>query len=130
MLLIQAKKSRKGNAVVLTDPDGEVHACTNAEELWETMMELLDGDFGEVVTQAPVSRRRAAVDDDEEDDDEFDGELDPLEEEVIGVVSKHGASIVTGMLGALQNMSHRGPAAKPRRRRKKIKEGDLKPARK
>jgi len=121
MLLIQLKKSRKGDAIVLTDPGGDVHACTDAEDLWVTINELLDEDFGEAVVEAPVtqvSTRHRSADDEDEDGDG----LDPLEEQVIGAVSQHGATLVTGLLGALQGMSHRGKAPKPRRKKKQ--EGD------
>jgi len=69
-MLLDVKQSKSGKALVLTDPNGEVHACTSAEELWATMDELLkdpeqpDMETGPTPGPTPRARRRSAPQDD------------------------------------------------------------------
>ena len=80
-MLLDTKLAKSGQALVLTDPNGEIHACTTGQELWDTIVGLLeDPDQPEVVSRpAPGPRRRAAAPPAEEYE-----ERDDLVDELLG----------------------------------------------
>jgi len=125
-MLLDLRKSKKGETLVITDPNGDVHPCTNAKELWDTVGELL-ADTGmpqastepatEVVDDEPEVEevedyegrnggRRSHHDDGDEDDD---------------IVAEFAGRAVQGLLSGLQRASFRG---KSRKRRKPRTETD------
>lgn len=101
-MLLDIRKSKSGSALVVTDPGGDVHACTKAEELWETTTKLLEDPEMPKPETGPVPGRGAPPIEHEE---EVAAAADAL-------LGEFGARAVTGILRGLQNMSHRtGPRA-------------------
>jgi len=146
MLLIQLKRSRRGTAIVVVDPGGDVHPCTGPEELWEAANMLLDEGFDEsqevrgqqglvpvkggrrqsqaiepeIVEEGPRRRsgpQRVRVEE-IPNEDEADG-IDPFTAAAVGFLGQHGAAIANNAVSAMRGMSHRGPEPKPRRRKKR-----------
>lgn len=102
-MLLDTKLSKSGKALVLTDPNGEVHACTSGDELWETITALLnDPEQPEIQSQpAPGprnSRRGPGPAPDPEDG--FDGP-DDLVDELLG----RG---LQSLIGGIRRASFRG----------------------
>ena len=97
-MLLDIRKSKSGSALVLTDPGGDVHACTSAEELWETLTSVLaDPDMpkAETVPPPPV--------------EETGGNGGPRSPDDLAdaLVAQYGGRVVEGLLGGLRKMSHR-----------------------
>lgn len=147
MLLIQVKRSRRGTTLVVVDPGGDAHACADPDELWDTVQDLLNDDFGSVASapvlpagkngdpkstssgnglvprRTPTQAVRAEPKRQRvrvEEVPSGDGEpegLSPFEAAMLGFVGEHGAEVASRAVGALRGMSHRGPTKKRRRRR-------------
>ncbi len=102
-MLLDAKLSKSGKALVLTDPNGEIHACTSGEELWETVTGLLnDPDQPEIESQpapGPGNARKTAP-----PPQEFEEGGDDLVDELLG----RG---LQSLIGGIRRASFRG---KPR----------------
>lgn len=100
-MLLDIRKSKSGSALVMTDPGGDVHACTNAEELWETLNGVLnDPDMPQA--QTVPSPGPGPVD----DGDDGGGPRTP-DELADAVVAQFGGRALEGLLGGLRKMSHR-----------------------
>ncbi len=125
-MLLDLRKSKKGETLVITDPNGDVHPCTKAQELWDTVGELL---ADTTMPKASTEPAAEVVDDEPEVEEVEDyegrnggrrprqddgGEDDDLVAEIAG-------RAVQGLLSGLQRASFRG---KTRKRRKPRAETD------
>jgi hypothetical protein len=97
-MLLDIKKSKSGESLVITDPGGDVHACPNQEEFWTCVREIIDSPAmpeREVVPPAgPRSRTNGSGGEFYEDGDDL--------------VSELGGKMLQGIVSGLQNMSYRG----------------------
>lgn len=122
-VMIQVKKSKKG-ALVLMDPDAEVHPCTDPEEMWDTLNELLDADWPEPVVE--IATREEVRHHGTQDDGRrvYNARVVQQGDEVIEaviteMVGPAAVDIGLSLIDKLRGASHRGPPAKPRRKKKK-----------
>jgi hypothetical protein len=95
-MLLDIRKSKSGSAVVVTDPGGDVHACTSGEELWEVVGKLLDDPEMPQPETVPPPGPRAST-----------GSAADAEAAADALLGEFGARAVNGLLRGLQNMSHR-----------------------
>lgn len=101
-MLLDIRKSKSGSAMVLTDPGGDVHACTNAEELWSALNEVMDDpDMPKAQTIPPPPR-----DEDGGGGGGGGGRTDP-ESIADALLQQYGGRVVEGLLGGLRKVSHR-----------------------
>jgi len=101
-MLLDIRKSKNGSALVMTDPGGDVHACTNAEELWETLTGVLaDPDMPQAQTVPPPPVGGGGP---ESGDGNGPRTADELAD---AVVAQFGGRALEGILGGLRKMSHR-----------------------
>lgn len=105
-MLFDTKLSKSGKALVLTDPNGEVHACTTGQELWDTILELVNDPDQPEIQSVPVPgprRRKGSAPQHDEYDGPDDGP-DDLVDELLG----RG---LQSLIGGIRRASFRG---KPR----------------
>ncbi len=94
--------------MVVTDPGGDVHACGSADELWQTVKDLLSNtDLPQMESGPAEGSAKRRVREDEDDEDEGYDDPDDL-------VAAFAGRAVQGLLGGLQRASFRG---KKRRRK-------------
>lgn len=101
-MLLDIKPSKSKKTLVITDPGGDVHACTTAEELWEAVKEILADDSmpeREVLPGNGRAQPRSA------EAPPAGGEDDDLVDELMG-------RALGGLLGGLRRASYRGKTGK------------------
>lgn len=127
-MLLDLRKSKKGETLVITDPNGDVHPCTNAKELWDTVGELLADTSMPQPSTEPATE---VVEDDEpevEEVEDYEGRNgrrrphhDDDGDEDDDLVAEVAGRALQGLLSGLQKASFRG---KSRKRRKPRTETD------
>ena len=99
-MLLDIRQSKSGKTLVVTDPNGEVHACAEPEELWDALKALLTSpDIPEAQTVPPPREDSAPP---PQGGGFGAGATDDVAANLTG-------QAVAGILGALQNMSFRSP---------------------
>lgn len=146
-LLIQVKVRRNG--MVIIDPLAEMHHCTDAHDLWETVADLIESkDMLKATTTAAFAAQGAAfaaqgaalavqdhdelklhedvqvIIDEEEARPHNPNEVREVIEEMVGDAA---AELGAGLFKRLRGLSHRGAAPKPgsRASRGRVKRGDI-----
>jgi len=125
-MLIDIRQSKNGETMVVTDPGGDVHICSSAEELWETVKGLasdpniptMEVEPGPKTKTKTKTSRRAEAD----EDDDGDGDGDDEYEDPDDLVAAFAGRAVQGLLGGLQRASFRGK--KRKRKTTPASEGD------
>jgi len=93
-VLLDVKQSKKGDAFVITDPTGSVHACATPQDLWDALATMMkDPDIPEPES---VPLRGNGVSGETEDD----------------LLVRAAGSIFEGVLGGLRKASYRGTKKK------------------
>lgn len=101
-MLLDIRQSKSGSAVVVTDPGGDVHACTSGDELWETVNKLMADPEMPKPETVPTPGARGGINPEEAAGAAADA-----------LLGEFGARAVTGLLRGLQNMSHRKAPGSP-----------------
>lgn len=129
-VLLQVKGRR--DALVVIDPNADIHPCQDDVELWEVVHAILRTAPAMETSPALVPYRPAAptrvehrdaqvIYDDDDVDDEDDEYLDPEE-----MIMDLAVDLSTKIFSSMRQLSHRGPKPKVgSRRTKRVKRGDI-----